>query len=61
MNTQGLLIVFGSLALVVVAVVLGYAMTPAPWAKTLLALGMVAGLAWVCFALWLANAMNTDI
>lgn len=61
MNTQGLLIIFGSLALVVVAVVFGYAMTPAPWAKALLALGIVGAIAWVGFALWIANAMNTDI
>lgn len=61
MNTQGLLIVFGSVALIVVAIVLGFAMTPAPWAKALLAIGIVAGLAWVCFAFYIASAMNTDI
>ena len=61
MNAQGQMLVWGSLALAVIAIVLGYTMTPAPWAKALLAIGIVAGLAWICFIVWLANAMNTDI
>lgn len=61
MNTQGLLLVWGTLALAVVAIVLGYAMSPVPWAKALVAVGMLGLAAWVCFIVWLVNAMTTDI
>ena len=61
MNTQGLLIVWGSLALCVVAIAVGYSFEPALWARALFVIGIMGSLAWICFVLWILNAMNTDI
>lgn len=60
MDARGLIIIFGSLALCAVAIVVGAAVS-APWGRALLAVGILGALAWVCVALWLMNAMNTDI
>lgn len=60
MDTQGLVIVFGSLAVVIGMIVFG-AFIGGQWGRTLLAVGVLGVIAWVLGALWLANAMNTDI
>ncbi len=61
MNAQGMLIVWGSLFSVVLAIVVGAFFKATPWGGALMVLGFLGLLGWICFAIWLANAMNTDI
>lgn len=61
MDTQGLIIVFGSLAAFVIAIVVGYCIPDGITASLLRIFGILGGLAWIAGAFWLANAMNTDI
>lgn len=60
MNGFGLFVVFGSLAAMVTLIVLG-SVFPGPLAITARILGIVGCVAWVFAAIYLANAMNTDI
>lgn len=60
METSGLIIVFGSLLAAIILTVAG-AFLGGPLGHALLACGIIGGAIWVCFALWLANAMNSDI
>ncbi len=61
MNAQGNIIVFGSLALMVIMIVVGVAFRSTPWGGGIMALGFLGLAAWVCFAIWLGIQMNTDI
>jgi hypothetical protein len=60
METQGLIIVFGSLLAAIILIVAG-AFLGGPWGHAALALGIIGVIAWVIFALWLARALNSDI
>lgn len=60
MNTSASILIFGWLAAAIILIVVG-AFVPAPWGGAILALGIIGGIAWLIFAFWLANAMNTDI
>lgn len=60
METSALVIIFGSL-LAFIAMVVGGAIVGGPWGHAALALGLAGIVAWVAFAFWLSNAMNTDI
>jgi uncharacterized membrane protein YjjB (DUF3815 family) len=60
MEPRAYVVIFGSLAVCVAAVVFGVVWT-SPWAKLLLVAGIVACVAWVVVAFFLANAMNSDI
>lgn len=60
METSGIVIIFSSL-LVLIALIVGGAIIGGPWGHGALALGIIGLIAWVIFAFWLANAMNTDI
>jgi hypothetical protein len=59
MDTKGTIIVFGSLALFIAAIIAG-AIIPG-WGRGLLAAGIIGTMAWLVFAFWLARAMNSDI
>ena len=61
MDTRGQIIVFGSLALFVIAIVVGYCVDDGVTASLLRIFGILGVVAWIAFAFWLANAMNTDI
>jgi hypothetical protein len=61
MDTQGYIIVFGSLAVCVVAFVTGYCIPDGVTAVLLRIFGILGGLAWCAVAFYLANAMNSDI
>lgn len=60
METSALVIIFGSLLAFIVMVV-GGAIVSGPWGHGALALGIIGIVAWVIFAFWFSNAMNTDI
>ena len=61
MNNQGLFIVFGSLGLFVIMITIGFSIPDSIIASLLRIFGILGVFAWICFALYLANAMNTDI
>lgn len=60
MDTRGILIVFGSLAAIVAAIVCG-ARLDNGWGTALLIGGIVAGIAWLVGALQIMAAFNSDI
>lgn len=60
METQGLVIVFGSLLAAIILIVAG-AFLGGPWGHEMLAGGIVGCIAWLIFSFWIANAMNSDI
>lgn len=61
METKGLFIVFMPLAACIVSIVVGYCIPDGITASLLRIFGILGCIAWVAFALYLANAMNTDI
>ena len=61
MDARGLIIVFGSLGIAIVAIVVGYCIHDSTAASLLRIFGILGVIAWVFFAFYLANAMNTDI
>jgi len=61
MSTQGLVIVWGSVVSIVLAIIVGAFFKATPWGGALMVTGFLGLVGWVCFIIWLVNAMNTDI
>lgn len=61
METRGLVIIFGSLGLAIVAIVVGFVLPDSVPAILLRIFGILGVIAWMFFAFYIANAMNTDI
>jgi hypothetical protein len=60
METKGLVLIFGSLALLVMSIIAG-AVISGPVGHGLLAVGILGMMAWLIFVFYIASAMNTDI
>lgn len=60
MELKGYVIIFGWLA-AVLALIVGGAFVGGPWGHASLAVGIIGAFAWLCFAIYLAAAMNSDI
>jgi hypothetical protein len=60
MNLQGYIIVYGSLGLVIACVIAGLAIKTII-GSILLFVGIAGLITWFVLALYIANAMNTDI
>lgn len=61
MDRTALAIIFGSLLLFVLLIVSGSYFHHTGYGAAMLASGIVGCVVWLCFVVWLANAMNTDI
>jgi hypothetical protein len=60
METKGLVIIWGALALFVVLIIVG-AILSNPIGHGILAVGVIGIVFWCGSVIWLMNAMNTDI
>lgn len=60
MEPRAYVVIFGSLA-AVIGLFVGGMYAPSPWAPIMITLGAVGCIAWLIAALYLANAMNSDI
>lgn len=60
MEPRALIVIFGSLALLVSIFVGGF-WAPGIWKPIMIGVGGAGGIAWLGFALWLGNAMNSDV
>jgi hypothetical protein len=60
MNTSALIFIFGWLGSAIVLILASF-FVPSLWGGAMRALGILGLIAWTIGALWLANAMNTDI
>jgi hypothetical protein len=61
MDTRAVVVIFGTLAIFIAMIVAGFVIHTSLLAIILRIVGIVGCVAWVIFAFWLANAMNTDI